>query len=213
MVKIQYLSDIHLEKMLNIPKIKPISEYLLLAGDIGYPKTEIYKQFFSDIHRNYKKIFVIDGNHEWDKGTPLSPQDRFGGIKNVFHLENSYNDIFDNYIVLGSTLWTPCIQKKSNINQFSTIYIHNTLYYLYQNNYKVIVLTHHLPSFSLIAPKYKNRKNTKNFANNLDYIFSQKWAPVSWICGHSHSFVQNKINNTFCGINTFEQKKHAYFEI
>lgn len=208
---IQYCSDLHLEKRLNLPVIPVLSDILLLAGDIGYPKTEIYQQFLSETSKKYKSVYIIDGNHEWDKGIP--EQQRFNNFSNIHHLENSWKFLNNDYVIMGCTLWTPYINKHKITNQQSVIYIHNHLYEFHKRNKKVIMLTHHLPSFSLISKKYKNNPNICRFANELDYMFYQKWAPKIWICGHSHSFIQKKIGNTTCGINTFCEKYTSCFEL
>lgn len=72
MLKIQVISDLHLEFMKKLPKFLndfKKADYLFLAGDIGYPKypeynSGIFYQFISWCCDNYKKVFYIIGNHE-----------------------------------------------------------------------------------------------------------------------------------------------------
>ena len=40
MLTIQYISDIHLEFRYNLPKIKALADILVLAGDIGDPRSK-----------------------------------------------------------------------------------------------------------------------------------------------------------------------------
>jgi hypothetical protein len=48
----------------------------------------------------------------------------------------------------------------------------------------VVVLTHHMPTYSLISENYKNHPANFCFASNLDTMIR---SPVRvWICGHSH---------------------------
>jgi hypothetical protein len=71
MVKIQYLSDIHLETHNNTPKsifaeiLKPSAPYLALCGDIGYPGTQLYEPFLEYCSKNFEHVFYIAGNHEY----------------------------------------------------------------------------------------------------------------------------------------------------
>jgi predicted phosphohydrolase len=115
-MKIQYLSDLHLEfyRDSNIEKIleKYIdvddSDILLLLGDIdvwcvGWDKSPIYNWF----SENFKHTIYIPGNHEYYSGTyKLSKKKLNIKIKdNVYILNNDYIDI-EGVRFLGSTLWT-----------------------------------------------------------------------------------------------------------
>ena len=63
----QLFSDIHLEllKSSKFPKIKPLTDYLFLAGDIGKINTPNYELFFDYCSQNWKKVFYVLGNHEF----------------------------------------------------------------------------------------------------------------------------------------------------
>jgi hypothetical protein len=52
------------------------------------------------------------------------------------------------------------------------------------NGYRVIVLTHHLPSFALISPRYTNDPLRSTYASEQDDIIKEP--VVAWLCGHSH---------------------------
>ena len=66
-MKVQYLSDVHLEFMSKPPKIKVMAEVLCLAGDIGYSFSGIYREFLIKMNADFKKVFIIAGNHEYYK--------------------------------------------------------------------------------------------------------------------------------------------------
>jgi predicted phosphodiesterase len=198
----QYFSDLHLERRKSLPKIQQVADTLLLAGDIGYPDTEIYQEFFSVYSAKYKHIFVVDGNHEWDKGTP--DPNRFKSLKNVFLLDNSHIEL-ENFIITGTTLWTEATRKQDH---------HRAVKYLNEiinsnPNQKIIVLTHHLPSWKLITQNYRKKYSEQTlyrYANHLDYLFYKPNPPWLWVCGHSHCLLDKKIGNTQCVINTFGDK-------
>jgi Icc-related predicted phosphoesterase len=64
----------------------------------------------------------------------------------------------------------------------------------------VIMITHHLPSYSLIDPKYMKSKGSigptglnQYFASHLDDLIK---SPIkAWICGHTHTGFEKRIND------------------
>jgi len=65
----------------------------------------------------------------------------------------------------------------------------------------LIVLTHHLPSYKLIHPKYEGHPLNFCFAVNLEKMMV---SPVrGWLCGHSHTACEVEINGVKCGLNPF----------
>jgi hypothetical protein len=68
MVKLRYISDIHLEFLKIFPEIQNLdyeNESLCLLGDIGYAYSQIYHDFIEYCSDNWKNVFVIMGNHEF----------------------------------------------------------------------------------------------------------------------------------------------------
>jgi hypothetical protein len=64
---------------------------------------------------------------------------------------------------------------------------------------ELIILTHYLPSFRMIHPKYEGHPLNYGFASNLEHMIQ---SPVrAWLCGHSHSSVDCIINGAFCSLN------------
>jgi predicted MPP superfamily phosphohydrolase len=74
-VKIQYLSDIHLETHFDTSTalfekiLKPSAPYLALCGDIGYPGAQLYEPFLKYCSKNFEHVFYIAGNHEFYNDT------------------------------------------------------------------------------------------------------------------------------------------------
>jgi hypothetical protein len=74
-VKIQYVSDIHLETHHNTSKaifekiLKPSAPYLALCGDIGYPGAALYEPFLEYCSKHFEHVFYIAGNHEFYNDT------------------------------------------------------------------------------------------------------------------------------------------------
>jgi len=193
MPTVTYLSDIHLEfYKRTIPYGIDLKggDILCLAGDIGYPESDIYFTFLSYCSPLFKYIFIIAGNHEYYKTathphkTIQSTNERIIEACNHYHnvhflSDSSFHIPEYNLNVIGTTLWTggePDLDDMYQYNDFrkingmgmpghmerlhemSLLFLKDTLQKYKHNNSTVLVLTHHLPSFQLIAPQYKDRK-------------------------------------------------------
>jgi predicted phosphodiesterase len=219
---IQYVSDIHLEFMTKVPKIKVMADILCLAGDIGYPFSGIYKDFLISMNKTFKKIFLIAGNHEYymmGKNTNRSMDEintmivqliKIHNLTNVSFLNNS-SELYNDYLFVGTTLWTKISSMNMNdiaqMNDFRMIktvsngsllsydaynllhiknrnFIENTLATNINKN-KIIMITHHLPSFKLIAEEYQYSDINCFYASECDKFFVEPI--VAWIYGHTHT--------------------------
>lgn len=213
---------------------------LILAGDIGYPSMQNYRDFLLKSTELYDNIYMIAGNHEFYYGKQTVEQ-ILSDIKlicseinefNKSNINNGHLYFLDNDMVsnndiriLGSTLWT----NVTSIDRVNSKYINDYNLItdfdvdksneLYNQNYKwlkeslgeiimekntnpnikTIIITHHLPSFKLINPKYKSYSNINCFfASNSDELISN---PVNyWIYGHTHTKTTHNINgvNIMC---------------
>lgn len=201
---LQYISDIHLEHKSTYPRIPIVSKYMALLGDIGNPFADNYKEFVRYVSENTDRVFLVPGNHEfWHHKQPeekvheelMSMCDK---LKNVEYLSNK-SIKFNNYNILGTTLWVPFYENKYNENvKWLTDNIVNT------TNENTIVLSHYLPSFKLIVPKYWTKEYEhlqKQYASNLEHLMKPN--VKFWLCGHSHSTNHAIINGVYCGINAY----------
>ncbi len=59
---------------------------------------------------------------------------------------------------------------------------------------RCLVITHHLPSFSLIAPQYANSPCNDAFASDLDDLVEHP-AVAAWVFGHTHSSVRQSFGH------------------
>jgi predicted MPP superfamily phosphohydrolase len=236
----QLISDIHLE--FGACKDIPIcSDYLILAGDIGYPEQKLFTEFLRTNSKKFKKIFYVAGNHEyyqnWKKNKNMHLNSFYEindfidkTIKNIsnniYFLNNNYYDFDDKLRIIGSTLWSDIKPYSSGINDMNQIYINNKILIdndfinnIYKNNVdfikeeiikankdnkKLLVITHHLPTYDLILPKYEIEKynsSQSHFASNLNYLINE---PIKiWCAGHSHGFNHKNINGVNCYVNAF----------
>jgi predicted MPP superfamily phosphohydrolase len=109
MFKYQVISDIHLENYdkINIPDlIKPLSEVLFLAGDIGHIENKLYTKFMNYVSENWEIIYVVLGNHEFYCNS--------NKIYTYDEMYEMYENFFLNYpnIILVTEGYTYKINKK-----------------------------------------------------------------------------------------------------
>lgn len=219
-MKIQYISDIHLEFLSKLPKIKPIADILVLAGDIGYPYSGIYKQFLIEMNQKFKKVFLITGNHEYysagkNINKSIEEIDDYinfliteNKLENISFLNYSYFD-YEGYRFVGSTLWSKITNSKYVGNDFNiikdmTISLYNELHEIgkefieetiSESKLPIIMITHHLPSYKLIADEFKigeYKDYNQMYASDCEYLMKD---PIKlWIYGHTHRDSIKEIN-------------------
>jgi hypothetical protein len=240
MYRFQLISDIHLE-FGAIKNISKYADYLVLAGDIGYPDQKLFKEFLSNTSKIFNKVFYVAGNHEyyqnWKKGKNIkldTIDETNEKIKiiikelgnNIYFLNNDYHDIDDSLRIVGSTLWTNISANSNSINDSYQIYsddkilvsddylrnlhklnvkfIENQIIEATSQNKKLVIVTHHLPSYKLILPKYKTSfysSYNSHFASDLDHLIKE---PIkAWCAGHSHGFNHQIINRVPCYVNAY----------
>jgi len=61
-----------------------------------------------------------------------------------------------------------------------------------------IIVTHHLPSWQLVAPQYKSSRLTHFFVNEDAEVLISNYKPAYWIFGHTHFSIKKKICETIC---------------
>jgi predicted phosphohydrolase len=212
-LKIRYFSDLHLEfiKPKHIERFirqipSGLDEVCVLAGDIGNPLQPNYDTFMKFISQNFKKSFVISGNHEYYY-RPMNEtndfmKDYFRKFDNISLLNNSC-EVYESHCFIGSTLWTKVTNpvykindvhnipdfdylECNRLNRMSVDFLEDVL----EKNENCIVITHHMPSRSLIDAKYLTqtmRPYNQWFACDLDdLIVSNKKKIKSWFYGHTH---------------------------
>jgi predicted MPP superfamily phosphohydrolase len=126
-MKIQIFSDLHLEFYKTFPQIKPLCDYLFLAGDIGKMQCENFKMFLQYVSSNWKKVFYVLGNHEFYNKRKTHSKLIYeyklicAKYDNVYLLDRDIIELED-YIVMGCTMWTSVDYTVSTtLNDFNQI--------------------------------------------------------------------------------------------
>jgi Icc-related predicted phosphoesterase len=208
-MKIYFLSDIHSEftRNIDLPTVYT-DDVLVLAGDIGsfrdYKNLQQLVNRFSDL---YSYVLYVPGNHEYYGSDISQKPPKFNS--NVIVANNEIVTISDQRFIC-STLWSAISRIDQRVNDFRLISgltlqryreLHTDSVAFITNNVREtdIVVTHHVPSYQLVEPKYIGDRSNCYFVNNLDDLVS---IPKFWICGHIHGNNGiHKVNNGYVGIN------------
>ena len=224
---IRIISDVHLEHYDSIPDFNDIitpssTDILCLAGDIGNPIQRSYKLFIEWCTKNFFKVLVIAGNHEY-----------YGSSINIInsvieHICNQTGAIFlnnkifinKNYAFIGTTLWSHIpdeakfdvenslndyrlirdftIEENNRIHQENVSFLQQSIDEL-KEKYKLIVVTHHSPSRKNTSyPPYERDDRMMNYAFSSDQSEIIKQVDL-WLYGHTH---YNHEGNHFLKYNT-----------
>jgi predicted phosphohydrolase len=225
-MKIRYFSDLHLEFLKTnqierfIQQIPPgLDEICVLAGDIGNPYEPNYDIFMKFISKNFKKSFVITGNHEYyNKKKDMTEINKFLTNKfknkdNISFLNNNY-EIYENHCFIGTTLWSQITNPQYEINDVYQIKDFNHIKYNELNvlcvnflndaismnpDMDLVIITHHVPSNDLIDIEYKTPMmapyNQWFYCVLNDFIEKNKDKIKCWIYGHTHTPATNLIHD------------------
>ena len=222
MMKLRYFSDLHLEfikpqNMARFLKQIPIGldEICILAGDIGNPYNTNYYKFINFININFKKSFIITGNHEYYNKKQMNDTDiylekYFEKYGNISFLNNKF-EIYNGYCFIGTTLWSKITNPEHEINDVYNIQNFDYKKYNIKHeecvefltktvelNNNCVVISHHVPSFSLTDDKYKipSLMPYQQWFNcdMDDFIEKNQDKLKCWIYGHTH-VPSNKIIN------------------
>jgi len=222
----QYTSDLHLELYDTLPPFEslltPCAQYLVLAGDIGHPKQ--LRALFAWALPKWKRIFYVAGNHEYYGADYAERHAELVALTSTFdtvtflHAKNP-SFACEDCVVIGSTLWTH-VPEKSNwtaVRDYRTIrfpgdtrthlnalhaeertVLEREITSWKQKGFPICVITHHMPSFDLLHPKFAMSTVNDCFASSCDALVKEVDV---WIYGHTHSCSQQRIHGTLCVCN------------
>lgn len=196
------------------------ADILVLAGDIGNTntKSELYRKTIESASKKYKDVVVVAGNHEYyqcqynHKKVLKKLREIYGAFPNVHFLQQEMK-IIQGIEFIGATLWTLISKESANgindirsqvfrtqIESVGTFiddyrYIKNALATLPR-----VVVTHHLPCFRLINPRfYHCGINDAFYTNVIDEVNLRGVA--LWACGHTHEGAVVKYMDTKLVVN------------
>lgn len=214
---------------LKYDPIEAIGDILVLAGDIGYIGDDNYSKhhFWDWASKNYKRVIIVPGNHEFYKMFDIdklcngwSHQIRH----NVICYYNAVIPLSKNADLVTTTLWSHitlqnALQTETAISDFRRIRVgsepltwerfneeHDRCFRFLSDSVKqskaehIVVATHHVPSFELMADEYKGSPLNGAFTVELGGYIAQSRIEY-WIYGHSHRNINRVIGRTQCVSN------------
>lgn len=195
---------------------------LILAGDIFYGVDST--SWAKDLCERFKNVVMVLGNHDyWHQGRNIDDVNRFyrqvmTDTKNFHLLHNDFIEL-EGVIIYGGTCWTNCnnnplveIQAPhfmrpdfELIHQMSPnewvkhhgLFVSGLQRMLKMAPEKVIVVSHHAPSFNSIAEHYRGNFPMNYFYfSDLDYFMEYEENIGYWCHGHTHNSMDYMINKT-----------------
>ena len=205
-------------------------DVLVLAGDTFYLRDIItpQKKFWNWASQNFRQVLMVPGNHEFYNNSDVTERgDSWQWLlrPNVGYYYNKVVHIDDIDFIL-TTLWSmipvqDMYHVQQGMNDFRQIMYEGRrftpedfnlehekcLTYLKQavkesTAKHIVVVTHHLPTLSVVAAQHMGSVLNGAFATELGNFIADSRIDV-WIYGHSHTNIDITIGNTRIVCNQF----------
>jgi predicted phosphodiesterase len=216
---------------------RKIADIIVLTGDIhnGVDALDFIKKL---LKANYIVIYVLGNGEFYNFEIDLVIEEWKHISKNMknFYFLESESIIVNDIEFFGSCLWTSVGTKQqtedvseeekdklSNIYKFKQTKNFNCdimknrhyealskLEILVKNStaHKKVFLSHYLPSYRSIDPKYLGSKLTNVFASEINSFFFEEDTGINyWFHGHTHAKIKYKINKTNIICNPYGRKE------
>ena len=213
-MKIQLASDLHLEFLSPAQEVqlmegfKGRADVLFLAGDILPLRfVDQVRDGLKQFCERYEFVVYVPGNHEYYNCSVKDAELVLGAVQN--ELSNLYvprNQLMriGKLKVYGGTMWFPDLLGndilKPMLNDFHLIsgfepWVYEqcrqfTDHFEQRVDEDTIVLSHHLPSYESVPPKYQTEANVASlnrfFVHDMEQLMVEK-SPKLWMHGHTHN--------------------------
>lgn len=193
--------------------ITPSADILILAGDIGslYKYNQL-KVFLEKLCVHFQIVLYVPGNHEYYIEKDNKPISIHALNQRLNDIEKNINNLYvlsqtsvkldgkNKICIAGATLWSkPLVkvprflvrinnittQQYENLYKRDRQYIEKMIRWCQKNDYKLIVITHHCPTYELLEETKKRKNFHSLYATNLTELL-EKNKVHTWICGHIH---------------------------
>lgn len=207
----------------------PSADILVLAGDIGYLGDDNYisHPFWNRVSEDFNQVIVVPGNHELYKFFDISELRNGWQLEIRHNVRVCYNSVIalnEETDLIASTLWAHippseeylterCVsdfkrirngefrlsaQRFNEEHEVCRNFIEKAV--SESNAERIVVATHHVPSFALMAEEFKNSSINGAFTVELAGMIAESRINC-WIYGHSHRNIDKMIGSTRCVSN------------
>jgi len=196
--RLQICSDLHVEFYDEVPKLLvPSAPYAALLGDIGVVSRDSYRQCLLQEAENFKRVFVVAGNHEFYDGIVDPTIEKMKKIceehKNLQFCHRT-SVLVDGIRLLGCTLWSFIpdehkLEVEMSMSDFRVIKLSPN---------KTDTLTakefvkYHLEDLEFLKVEIEKAKK-----NNEKVVVMTHHAPLRFACGDP-SYDKSPSNHGFC---------------
>lgn len=220
----------------------PSADILVLAGDIGYLGDDNYisHPFWNRVSEDFNQVIVVPGNHELYKFFDINELRNGWQLEIRHNVRVCYNSVIalnEETDLIASTLWAHipppeeylterCVsdfkrirngefrlsaQRFNEEHEVCRNFIEKAV--SESNAERIVVATHHVPSFALMAEEFKDSSINGAFTVELAGMIAESRINC-WIYGHSHRNIDKMIGSTRCVSNQLgyvSQNEHNTF--
>lgn len=207
----------------------PSADILVLAGDIGYLGDDNYisHPFWNRVSEDFNQVIVVPGNHELYKFFDINELRNGWQLEIRHNVSVCYNSVIalnEETDLIASTLWAHippseeylterCVsdfkrirngefrlsaQRFNEEHEVCRNFIEKAV--SESNAERIVVATHHVPSFALMAEEFKDSSINGAFTVELAGMIAESRINC-WIYGHSHRNIDKMIGSTRCVSN------------
>lgn len=209
-LQIQLISDTHLEFHKDngqgfLETLPVAADVLVVAGDLAlFRFLGNMQKHFAQLCRNRKRVFYVQGNHEYYKSAPKDVDSLLEAVEKELPvlrvLRPGQVELWEGRRILGAPLWFRDDPLNAvyapNLNDFDLI--KQFVPWVYEQNTAAvrflekelregdIVVTHHLPSYRSVPPQFVGSSLNRFFVCDLENLVLER-QPALWMHGHTHS--------------------------
>ena len=204
------IADLHMEyntKKLFQQFLKdiPVTEVLVIAGDLGNPCKPYFSRFLRACADRSKLVIFVPGNHEYWRMNMQDLESVCNSVGVVMLLNGTVT--YKGITFVGTTLWTSLqtLEKKNlsdvelnsmndmrfvpQLTREKWLHWHTKAYKFIQQSLAkyshCIVITHHSPTYKSIRQRHKTLPICGCYASHCDKLFDCK-SLMAWTHGHTH---------------------------